>query len=148
MLPLREYLSNRRAEIQAQIKALRAELGDLDAAERGLASTSSDGPKRERGASGTGRKTLKELAIEVLQQRPEGAEANTIIAEIKSKHGIEVARESMSPQLSRLGQEGVLTREGLIWRLPGASASKDETPDFSWKPGDPMPRGDVDDDDL
>jgi len=136
MPTLREFMSNRRSEIQAQIKALRLELVELDAAERGLSEVTGQPAKKDRGATGTGRMTLKELALEVLGRHPEGADALTILADIKAKHGLEIARESMSPQLSRLGQEGVLVRHGFVWRLNKPmtasaewEAQNDETPD-------------------
>jgi len=134
-VPLREYLAQRRADVLANIKAYRKELAEIDAAERALAAAGGEAakPRRERGTSGTGRKTLKELAIDALREHPEGADAQTILAWIKERHGMEVARESMSPQLSRLGQEGTLARDGLLWRLVQArivtEPQKDETPD-------------------
>lgn len=140
MLPLREYLASRRAEVQAQLKALRAELVELDAAERALSGGGDEqiksGALRTRGTAGSGKKTLKELALEALQARPEGAETVQIIADIKERHGIDVPRESMSPQMSRLRHEGIVVREGSSWRLVQmtigaalAGPSKDETPD-------------------
>ena len=118
MLPLRAYLAERKSDIQGQIKALRAELAEIDAAERALSSAeSSKLAPRERGSSGTGRKTLKEMALEALAEYPEGAIALEILETIKAKFGADIARESLSPQLSRLGQDGVLTRSGMHWRL-------------------------------
>lgn len=136
-LPLRDYLAQRRSEVQASIKALRTELAELDAAEKALGDPGqSPKVKRERGTGGTGKKTLKEMALDALRANPEGADAQAILSWIKDTHGLEVARESMSPQLSRLGHEGVITRDGLTWRLkdfePGAvlfGSQREETPD-------------------
>lgn len=136
-LPLRDYLTQRRSEVQAKIKALRTELAELDAAEKALGDPDqSTKHKRVRGTGGTGKKTLKEMALDALKAKPEGADAQTILSWIKDVHGLEVARESMSPQLSRLGQEGIITRDGLTWHLkdfdPGAvlyGSQKEETPD-------------------
>lgn len=118
-LPLRDYLAQRRADIQAGIKAFRAELAEIDAAERALedAVNAPARPRKERGQGGTGKKTLKELAVEVLWAHPEGLEASAILGEFAEKLGLTVRRESLSPQLSRLGQEGLLEREGLLWKI-------------------------------
>ena len=118
-IPLRDYLAQRRADIQANIKALRKELAELDAAESALAAVGDAPPKRrQRGSSGTGKLTLKELALEALSEHTTGLEASAILAFIAEKHGIEVARESMSPQLSRLAQDGEIVRlEGGKWQL-------------------------------
>jgi hypothetical protein len=117
MTTLREFMTSRRAEIQSQIKALKAELQDIDAAFAALPQDGQSRPQRDRGSSGTGKKTLKELALEALGENPSGLEALEIIKWIKEKYGTEIARESMSPQLSRLGQEEVVQRTGLTWRL-------------------------------
>jgi len=136
-IPIREYLAQRRTDIQAQIKLLRAELSEVDVAEKALAAVSGETPvRRDRGTAGSGaRKTLKEMATEILQDHPDGLEANSILAEIERRYFVTVQRESLSPQLSRLGQEGVLNREGWLWKLSNYSwidalsrSSKDETP--------------------
>lgn len=133
VLPLRDYLAQRRAEVQASIKALRCELAELDAAERALPSNgeATPKPKKERGSAGTGKKTLKEMALEVLEGMPNGLEAVGILDAIQKVHGITVRRESLSPQLSRLRQDGHLILDGSVWKLPYVSAHiipKNETP--------------------
>jgi len=133
-IPLREYLAQRRADVQASIKALRKELAEIDAAE-GALSNVDDAPKR-RQRSAAGKPTLKELALEALGANVEGMEATAILAWIAEKHGMEIARESMSPQLSRLAQDGEIIRlEGGKWQLTwvneiiGESPMNEETPD-------------------
>lgn len=115
-ITLREFMTARRAEIQSQIKALKEEMREIDAAFAALPQEGSVKATRERGSTGSGKKTLKELALEALRENPEGMEAVGIIKWIKDKYDLDVARESMSPQLSRLGQEGVIKRDGLTWR--------------------------------
>jgi len=115
------------------MKAIRAELAEIDAAERVLDGESA-APRRERGSPGSGKKTLKELAIDILWDHPEGLEASAILGVMAGKLGLVVRRESLSPQLSRLGQEGFLEREGLLWKIAAdlrrqEEAQKDETPD-------------------
>lgn len=117
MTTLREFMAARRAEIQSQIKALRLEMAEIDAAFSALSLEGQAKPARERGSSGTGKKTLKELAIEAIRSRHEGMEAAEILRWIKDMAGKDVPRESLSPQLSRLGQDGTLMREGMVWKL-------------------------------
>lgn len=71
----------------------------------------------ERGASGAGRKTMKEMALEALNEHPDGLEARAILAWIKGHYGLDLPKESFSPQLSRLAQAGAILRNGLVWRL-------------------------------
>ncbi|MGH1560180.1 hypothetical protein ACRAWD_26170 [Caulobacter segnis] len=61
--PFREYLSTRRAEIHARIKELRAELSEIETAAAALEGESAQRAHKERGTPGTGKKTLKELAV-------------------------------------------------------------------------------------
>lgn len=84
----------------------------------------------EQGVSGAGRKTMKEMALEALSEHPDGLEARAILAWIKGHYGLDLPKESFSPQLSRLAQAGAIMRNGLVWRLaafgelgaaPGAS---------------------------
>jgi hypothetical protein len=139
-IPIRDFVANRRAELQAAIKAARAELVTLDAVVRALdeAEGQPQRPRRERGSAGSGKKTLKELALEALAENPDGLEATEILGWIKMKYDLDVARESMSPQLSRLGAEGEIVRSGLTWRLPvhtDAAADNEETPGGYHPPG-------------
>lgn len=136
--PLREYLAQRRVDIQAQIKAFRKELAEIDAAEAALEEVAGQPvrSRRQKGGSGSERKTLKELALEALTDNTDGMEASAILTWIAEKHGIEVARESMSPQLSRLARDGEIVRlEGGLWQLQwvnelvGGPAPISETPD-------------------
>ena len=151
-IPIRDFVTDRRAELQAAIKAARAELLTLDAVVRALdeAEGQPQRPRRERGSAGSGKKTLKELALEALNEHPDGLEATEILGWIRMKYDLDVARESMSPQLSRLGAEGEIVRSGLTWRLAihaDAAANNDETPSGNQPPGASVvddPFGDID----
>lgn len=63
--------------------------------------------------------TMKELIVRALtEQFPHGATALELIEFFGSAWGrYDIMRTSLSPQLSRLGAEGVLKRVGLIWSL-------------------------------
>ena len=75
----------------------------------------------EKGASNAGKKTMKEMALEALNDHPDGLEARAILTWIKEHYGLDLSKESFSPQLSRLGQEGAILRNGLVWRLAACS---------------------------
>lgn len=111
-----DFVVRRKAEIQEQIKALRAELNQLGEAEKLLSLPMSAVRQRVR-VTKAGAPTLKEMALEVLRHEPNGADANSILQGVKERFGVDVPRSSMSPQLSRLGQEGRVLLDGLVWRL-------------------------------
>ncbi len=127
-------MTARRAEIQSQIKALKEELREIDVAYAALPQEGQSRPTRERGSAGTGKKTLKEMAIEAIRANPDGLEAVDVIRWINEKYGLTVARESMSPQLSRLGQDGTLMREGLVWKTGPRLAFGDGPPSPTFVP--------------
>lgn len=125
MATLRQFLSDRRAEIQEQMKMLRAELRELDAASAALPDavapqeTARVARERREGP------TLKVMAVEVLKQHPDGLEANDIRAQIGQIYGVEVKRSSMSPQLSRLAKDGIVRLAGHKWLLRSSQAALD-----------------------
>jgi glucose-6-phosphate-specific signal transduction histidine kinase len=61
--------------------------------------------------------TLKEAIVEILNQRGHGLTASEILMELNNRHGTDFARESLSPQISRLRQEGHLELTDRIWHL-------------------------------
>jgi hypothetical protein len=131
MATLREFLANRRIEIQAEIKSLRAELKELEAAEAALPEKTQ--PTQLRPNLEPAKRsplTLKEMAIAALRENLAGLDANAIRREILSSHGLEIKRSSLSPQLSRLEKEGAVTRAGSIYSL-AISPPSEGTPSTS-----------------
>lgn len=62
--------------------------------------------------------TLKQLAVRALSEHfPYGATANQLLAVFKSAYGREIARESLSPQLSRLKDDNIIKLDGKLWKL-------------------------------
>ena len=124
-LPLRDYIEQRREAIKSQLSVLKQELRELTLAENAIRSgTSSDLTASASRVSADGtRQTIKDKVVTVLTDRPGGADANEIIAMISNTYGENIVRESLSPQLSRLKHEGVLTLEGKLWSL--SSKKKD-----------------------
>ena len=60
---------------------------------------------------------IKRLVLDVLESHPIGLKANSILAKINSKSSKPYLRTSLSPQLSRLKEDGYIMLEGKIWRL-------------------------------
>nr|WP_314257265.1 hypothetical protein [uncultured Devosia sp.] len=73
-------------------------------------------PKPEKGP------TLKSLAIEVLKKHPAGLGVAELEKLIESEFGRTMAPKSLSPQLKRLEQNGVLQHEGKTWSLVVSAA--------------------------
>lgn len=131
-VPLREFIANRRVEIKTQISALKAELRDLEVAERALA------PGAENGGADTdssGRPTIQGMIAQILVEFPNGLDASQIGDEIKRRFGKELARSSISPQLSRLKTDGKIRLDGKIWthsavhtKSPGAPSDPGDNP--------------------
>ena len=129
-MPLRKYLSSRRGEVVAELRALRAELREIRRVEATLGVEKEATPVVAE-AGGDGSRTLKGMAVAVLTEAGAGLTAHGIIAEIAKTFGQTVARESLSPQLSRLSQDGKLVRHGRTWFLPELAPSGLPTVDAS-----------------
>ncbi len=70
--------------------------------------------------------TLKQLTVRALQDNfPAGASAGQLLDAFKNAYGREVERSSLSPQLSRLKDAGVIELDGRLWRL----ARKENSPE-------------------
>ena len=63
--------------------------------------------------------TMKQLTMKALaEQFPAGATARELIKFFKNAWGrADVVRSSLSPQLSRLQEDGFIKREGRVWHL-------------------------------
>lgn len=114
METINDYLPRRKAEILALIGELKAELRQIAAAEAAgeLAS------RRKAKSAVRGPETIKEQVIAILTDCPNGLEATEILDRLRVRFGRELKRESLSPQLSRLGADGVIERNGKTWILP------------------------------
>jgi hypothetical protein len=132
-MALRDYLAARRDEIEGQMKALKAELGEIRIAEAALsgeptrrnAVTGAQGPSPVREGS------IKDWVLKALQVIEGGTETEDIIAGVLGIGGPLVPRNSMTPQLSRLKAMGLLVQEGRNWKLASGTAQNDETPGVS-----------------
>lgn len=62
-------------------------------------------------------RTIKEAVIEVLSDHEGGMTAINILSLINRRFKSAYPRTSLSPQLSRLKADGILERNGIVWRL-------------------------------
>lgn len=114
-LPLWQYLEQREEEIVQMRKELQRELEALrearSAIENGARVRKRDEPREKL--------TIKDMIRSVLARNPEGGTSDQIINWIHQAHDIEVARTSLSPQLSRLkaDEEVELDDDLGIWSL-------------------------------
>jgi hypothetical protein len=118
MANIRDILSARKAEIKALQAQLKQELQDIIAAESAMSPISDKEPTIKLRKGRGSQFTLKDMVINVLRDYRSGADALKILELIKSKYGIDVKRESLSPQLSRLkNDDKLLELRGSDWFL-------------------------------
>ena len=115
METLNKFIARRKAEIAEEMEGLRTELRQISAAEAMAQSEANLQAARRREQTP---ETIKEQVVKILVDCPSGLNAKEIQAQLKSRFDRDVKRESLSPQLSRLGAEGVIKRDGKIWALP------------------------------
>lgn len=118
-MALLDYLTQRREEIEAQIKGLRSELAEIRIAETALRGE----PEAKRATVTNGAVikagTIKDWILKALMAYPaEGLETDGVIEAIRKMGGPLVERSSITPQLSRLKAARVLGHDGRHWRLP------------------------------
>lgn len=132
MASVRDFLAQREQELAAQLDELRKkreplenELADVRRARAALGPEPptlldvvrqlAKGPPSSNFADWT----LKQMTMRALQDHfPEGATAQTLLEFFRAAYGREIARESLSPQLSRLAdKDGLIMRDGKTWKL-------------------------------
>ena len=108
MTPLRQFLTQREAEIIEQVKVLERELREIRAARAALLAESGEvAPKHSP--------TIKDMVRQILISRPEGYRAKELLQEIQKRFGVTIERTSLSPQLSRLRESEEITLENGRW---------------------------------
>ena len=118
-LDLWQFLERREEEIIRKRKALSDELEALREARASLENRRRHPP---RSAIIQEKLTIKEMVRNVLSRNPEGGTSDQIANWINEIHGVEVARTSLSPQLSRLKADDQITLhdETGVWQLVGS----------------------------
>jgi hypothetical protein len=134
---LAEFISRRRKEIDDEAAPLRTRLLELEMERRQIdqaalvtgISRSSDsmdvkkrGPRPKEG-------TIKDAVVKILMAAGEGLMAYDILSRLNEINGSTLVRASLSPQLSRLKQAGILDLTDGYWHLPGKPPQKENAPD-------------------
>jgi len=113
-ISVRDFLTSREAVLKEKKAAISAELAEI----RILKSTLGDSGKPAASRSKSSEPTIKEMILDVLSDREDGATSDEIIALVMKKYDKVVPRSSMSPQLSRLKGDDQVARENERWMLP------------------------------
>lgn len=111
MSAIRAFIAKREKEIREQMRSLRSELDELKAIRKTLEPNLS---AIERSSSPPG-PTIKDMVKTVLAASPDGLSANAILQAIDGQYQVKIERTSLSPQLSRLRQEGDVVLDGGLW---------------------------------
>jgi hypothetical protein len=110
---------SRIGELRKQLDPLEKELREIQVAKRALGMPGA-GAAPIAGPAGASFMTIKQLVIHALKDRfKDGATGKQLVDFFKTAWGREIARESLSPQLSRLRVEKKIDRRGRIWFLTG-----------------------------
>ena len=111
---LRDFLAARESEIKEQMKALRFELAEIKIARGALDSA---GSTSIAGGSATFGPTIKDMIRAVLGKSPFGLTSLEILTQIERDFGRKLERSSLSPQLSRMKDDSVVSLSGSNWIL-------------------------------
>lgn len=101
----------------------KAEVRDFFAGVSGNA-TSGDEQNHSHSRRRRGRMSMKEAVLEVLREAGHGLSALEILPLMNQKIGVEYERTSLSPQLTRLKEDGEIERDGVIWTLVDKGVSQ------------------------
>jgi hypothetical protein len=131
-----DFLVQQEHALRKQLKAIQSELQKVEAARQAIRKVEARKDKENslraeqrevihlRAKKPETNMTIKAMVFELLKGLPEGASAEELIERIAEDYKTEVPRTSISPQLSRMKDDGVLRRtENGIWLLiPGSGA--------------------------
>lgn len=107
---LRDFIAQREVEIKEQQKVLKAELRELQIAKSALEAQLS-----VQAASPNPPATIKEMTRAVLAAQPKGLNSAGVLDGIRKMFGREIERTSLSPQLSRMKDDGELVLSEDVW---------------------------------
>jgi chromosome condensin MukBEF ATPase and DNA-binding subunit MukB len=112
-----EPLATQRQQIQSKIDRLERELSDLNRVAKTIGIVNGLDIEPHITSRSRPELTIKEAALKVLRDHPEGLIALDILKEINERFGLGILRTSLSPQLSRLKQERKVNNAGMAWTL-------------------------------
>ena len=137
---LEQFIIRRRAELKQAEELLRKKLAEIEqeneqllaAAATARVPVDQEFTRQKLSASRVPRRlklmTIKEAVIEILTDHSGGMFASEILKELNSRHDTDYARESLSPQISRLRQEGRIELSDGIWKVTVRNGSGDDAP--------------------
>jgi hypothetical protein len=116
------------AATQAELSQLQAEYARIEAALRAItgpiipsgydAARSAQEHFTAKANPEAARMTIKEMVVQALGEHfPSGATANQLLDYFRLEWGRKEMRTSLSPQLSRLKEGGIITLRGKVWHL-------------------------------
>jgi predicted glycosyltransferase len=119
---LRAFIDRRLRELREAEIPLREQLSEIDRERREIEKTAKaigleSARKQDANHAETQKKTMKEVALEILSTAPKGLTALEILRELNTRMNTSYERTSLSPQLSRLKQEGKVVQDGIAWLL-------------------------------
>jgi hypothetical protein len=131
---LSEFIARRRQEITVAEEALKEQLRAVVAERSRLAraATAITGTKERRQPRGV----IKRAVLELLEQNPDGMDALTILVTINYRLGSNFERTSLSPQLSRLKEDGFVSLDRKIWKLAATTSAHEISPAHFKSEGD------------
>ena len=119
---LRAFIDRRLRELRDAETPLREHMNEIDRERKELEKTAKligmEGVYRQDAERAEAqKKTMKEAVVEILSAVPRGLTALDILRELNTRMNTTYPRTSLSPQLSRLKQEGKVTQSGIVWSL-------------------------------
>ena len=140
MTTLRNFIATRKSAIKSEIRDLRKELNDLKLAEAALADQKSGAGQDESSPS----PTIKDMIRAVLRNANGPLMSTSILQEIQSDFTRVIERTSLSPQLSRMKEEGEVYMTESGWLLTETSPAlpteiQSTEPDWSFEEDESEP---------
>ncbi len=126
-------LDDEELPLKQRLDAVRAERDQLRRA--ALAAGIEAQPDSGQEAPKRGRRpregTIKTTVVAILQEVGRPMTALELLEQVNNRQGTTLMRSSLSPQLSRLKEEGAIKLTDKLWHLPEQSVSENEEPDPS-----------------
>jgi hypothetical protein len=122
---LLEPLRHQLYELQEKIRSYEKELNDLHNAAKAIGIVNRIEKPLGVTRRTTPKPTIKEAILDVLQDYPDGLIALDLLPKLNDRFSWKIVRETLSPQLSRLKQDGKLLYRDGVWKLP---SKNDEGP--------------------
>ncbi len=119
-------LLQRRDQLRSQLQDAEAELEEVRRAKAALVgSDKTDSSVASVDDDRYARMTNKQLAVAALEEHfTSGAKASELVSFFKSRWNREIDRSTFSPQLTRLLRDGLVEKDGMVWRLKKDTAPK------------------------